>query len=65
MQPMCEVSPINRCDVYCIIMVDKCMKFNATNQVKALDEYILMMESACTSEPVDENPKCDHSNECS
>ena len=34
-----------------------------TIQMKTFDEYILMVVLVCNSEPVDENSKCDHSNE--
>ena len=36
---------------------------SVTFQMKTLGEYILVMESVCNFEPVDENPKCDISNE--
>ena len=36
---------------------------SVTIQMKPLDEYILMVVLVCNSEPVDENPKCDPSNE--
>ena len=36
---------------------------SVTIQMNALGKYILMVVLVCNSEPVDENPKCDHSNE--
>ena len=38
---------------------------SVTIQMKALNEYIVMVLLVCNSEPVDKNPKCDHSNESS
>ena len=39
------------------------LKVNVTNQMKVLVEYVLVVVLVCSSEPVDENPKCDCSNE--
>ena len=36
---------------------------SVTIQMKTLDEYILVVVLVCNSEPVDENSRCNHSNE--